>query len=209
MNFESKLKKYVDKLCRSCYNNLVNCKCRRICDNFFKYNLRRKNIMDEKVNVTVLKPEKGKWFEVNPSTINQKLFQKKREDPQEERVRKLILDAFAEAKRKPEKYSKKFQTLILKKKWKQKTIKEFRKIATSLDGFIANWIHFGFTCAQRIQNGEEWNEVDEVVVVTDKHGYLLLVGGQNGYGLNNSIDCIYGSLTSISDVPLIARYTVD
>ena len=162
--------------------------------------------MDEKVNATVLRPEKGKWFEVNPSTINQKLFQKKREDPQEERVRKLILDAFAEAKRKPEKYSKKFQTLILKKKWKQKTIKEFREIATSLDGFIANWIHFGFTCAQRIQNGEGWNEVDEVVVVTDKDGYLLLVGGQNGYGLNNSIDCIYGSLTSISDVPLIARY---
>ena len=159
--------------------------------------------MYEKVNATVLQPD---WFEVNPSTINQELFKKKREDPQEEKVRKLILDAFSEARKKPEKYSKKFQTLILKKKWKQKTIKEFREIAMNYDGFIANWVHYGFMCAQRIHNGEEWNEVDEVVVVTDKHGYLLLVGGQNGYSLNNTIDCFYGSLTLINDVPLIARY---
>ena len=36
--------------------------------------------MNEKVNVTVLKPEKDEWFEVNPLAINQNLFPKKRED---------------------------------------------------------------------------------------------------------------------------------
>lgn len=40
--------------------------------------------MDEiTISNVVTKPTEGKWFEVNPKTINQKLFKQKRNDVEE------------------------------------------------------------------------------------------------------------------------------
>ena len=72
-------------------------------------------------------PTEDQWFEVNPQTINQSLFKKNRKDERQERTRKLILEAFAEVKSSPEKYGRKFKTMMPKKTWTSKTVAELKQ----------------------------------------------------------------------------------
>ena len=60
-------------------------------------------------------PTEGQWFEVNPLAINQEHFNEEKEDKRQEKTRRLILEALAEVKSNPEKYGKKFKTMLPKK----------------------------------------------------------------------------------------------
>mgnify|MGYP003296735480 CR=1 FL=1 len=110
-------------------------------------------------------PMVGKWFKVNPLTIDQSIFLEAREDYKQEVVRKLILEAFDEAK-KNEKYQKPFSIYIPEKKWSGKKVKDFKRIANQTGDSITNWIEQALVWAQRIQNGETWqklcNEKDDI-----------------------------------------------
>ena len=154
------------------------------------------------------KPTEGKWFDVNPSAIDQKLFEKKREDSRQETTRKLILDAFTMVKKNLEKYGKPFQTMIPEKTWEAKTVRGLKRLATSLGDCIADWVHQALEWAQRIANGESWeaicNEADTANwyrLVVWKNGYARLIGGsRNDY---------FNKLRSASDVGYYSHYSDD
>lgn len=129
-------------------------------------------------------PTEGKCFEVNPMGIDRSLFQKKRSDRQQEWTRQIILEAFTEVDKHPEKYAKPFKTLIPEKTWDgYKTGKELKQYAEYIGDHIANWVEQVLEWAQRIANGETWKAVCNDQETTDwyravvwKDGNLRLVG---------------------------------
>lgn len=160
-------------------------------------------------------PTEDQWFEVNPQTINQSLFKKKRKDERQERTRKLILEAFAEVKSSPEKYGRKFKTMMPKKTWTSKTVAELKAYANDLDGQMADWVEQALEWAQRLFNGESWeticNNADTANwyrVILWKNGCYRLVGGsRNNFNRDPASDVFvydYDSGNRIySTVPLV------
>lgn len=163
-------------------------------------------------------PTEGQWFEVNPQTINQSLFKDKRKDERQERTRKLILEAFAEVKSSPEKYGRKFKTMMPKKTWTSKTVAELKQLACEFGNHNADWVEQALEWAQRICNGESWeavcNKADTANcyrLVVWKNGYARLVGGLrvDGYGFPASDvdDYVHGSNGRVFyTVPLVVLY---
>ena len=164
-------------------------------------------------------PTEDQWFEVNPQTINQSLFKKKRKDERQERTRKLILEAFAEVDKHPEKYASAFYTLMPEKKWNgYKTVAELNAYANDLDGQMADWVEQALEWAQRLFNGESWeticNNADTANwyrVILWKNGCYRLVGGSRNYNVLNPasdvFDYDYGFFNCICDtVPLVVLY---
>lgn len=147
---------------------------------------------EEAITVNVAKvPTEDQWFKVNPQTINQSLFQKKRKDEKQEKTRQLILEAFAEVKRSPEKYGVNFKTMMPEKIWKSKTIEELEQLACKLGDHNADWVEQALEWAQRISNGESWeaicNNVDAANwyrLIVWKNGYGRLVGGSRNSKYN-------------------------
>ena len=101
-------------------------------------------------------PIQGKWFKVNPLSIDQNLFSLKRDDEQQEGTRLLIRAAFEELKKRPEKYGKIFETMMPVKTWTEMTVKELKELAPTLGEHIADWVEQALEWAQRISNGEQW-----------------------------------------------------
>ena len=162
-------------------------------------------------------PVERKWFEVNPQTIDRKLFQKKREDEEQEKTRLLILDAFTEMRNNPQKYGRTFETLIPERLWsKSKNIYDLRNLANIIGDHNANWVEQALEWAQRISNGETWevlcNEPDTANwfrVVEWKNGHARFVGGsradKNPASSISHYDIIFASM-AVNAVPLIVRY---
>ena len=164
-------------------------------------------------------PMDGKWFKVEPLSINQNLFKEKREDSKQEVTRQYILEAFEEMK-KDSKYAKPFKTMIPCKTWESKTISEFEMLANEIGDHIANWIEQALEWAQRIANGESWEDIcnkEDTAkwyrLVKWKHGYHRPVGGSRIYynvnpaskvDYNNYNDCN----TFGNTVPLVVSYDV-
>lgn len=130
-------------------------------------------------------PTEGKCFEVRPLSINQGLFQKERADYYQEDKRQVILEAFEELKKNPEKYGKKFYTMFPEKTWnKATTFKEIEELAYKLGDHNADWVEQALEWAQRISNGESWwkvcNKSDTANwfrLVVWKTGLWRMIGG--------------------------------
>lgn len=165
-----------------------------------------------------LETTEDKCFEVNPQAIDQSLFQKKREDESQEKTRKLIVEAFAEVKSSPEKYDKKFKTVMPKKTWTSETVEDLKQVACKLGDHNADWVEQALEWAQRIFNGESWEVVcnnDDTAnwyrLVVWKNGYARLVGGSL-YGDCSSPASYVSSTDYDSDfsieltVPLVVLY---
>ena len=167
---------------------------------------------------TVRRPKEGKWFEVKPGEINQDLFRKKRNDMSQEKTRQLILEAFAEVEKNPEKYGKPFETMVPKKTWAFRTFDELKGYAKSLGDYNADWVEQALEWAQRIQNGETWKAVcnkpdtaNWFRLVVWKNGYVGFVGGSrknSSYAPASDVSVRYyfpddeaGNI-----VPLVMRY---
>lgn len=132
------------------------------------------------------KPTEGEWFEVKPQDINQKLFRRKRKNEEQERVRKIIIEAFVEMKENPEEYGRSFKTMMPEKTWDSKTVFELKKMACQLGDHNANWVEQALEWAQRIANGESWEAICDDVdtanwyrLVVWKYGYTRRVGGSS------------------------------
>lgn len=163
-------------------------------------------------------PTEDQWFEVNPQTINQSLFKKKRKDERQERTRKLILEAFAEVKSSPEKYGRKFKTMMPKKTWTSKTVAELKQLACEFGNHNADWVEQALEWAQRICNGESWkavcNNADTANwyrLIVWKNGYARLVGGSRNFNLDNpasdvDYDDYYSNDRINYTVPLVVLY---
>ncbi len=161
---------------------------------------------------TVVKPTEGITFEVKPQTIDQTLFKDKREDKEQERARKYIVDAFEKMKKNPEKYGKDFKTLRPQKNWTYRTSKEMERFAHDLGGHVADDVEYCLKLAQRISNGETW---EAVCNEPDTAEYYRLIAGNNGYFRLVGGSCIEGSDNPASDVDTnclnvdyYAKYTV-
>lgn len=132
-------------------------------------------------------PTEGKWFEVRPAEIDQRLFSEKKSDQSQERTRQLILEAFAKMKNNS-KYARTFKTLMPEKTWNEKSGNELRAIACILGDHMADWVEQALEWAQRIANGETWKEVcndpdtaNWYRLIVWKNGYTRLVGGSRKY----------------------------
>lgn len=130
------------------------------------------------------KPTEDAWFEVKPQAIDQKLFEKKRNDNRQEATRQLILEAFAEMKNNLEQSGKNFKTMMPQKTWSSKTVAQLKEMASNLGDHNANWVEQALEWAQRIANGESWeaicNDKDTANwyrLVVWKNRYARLVGG--------------------------------
>ncbi len=128
-------------------------------------------------------PTEGKWFEVRPAEIDQRLFLEEKSDQRQEKTRQLILEAFAEMKNNS-KYARPFKTLRPEKAWDMKKVKELEGLACNLGGHVADWVEQALEWAQRIANGETWkavcNDPDTANwyrLIEWKNGYTRLVGG--------------------------------
>lgn len=164
------------------------------------------------------KPTEDEWFEVNPLTIDQKLFEEKRNNKMQEATRQLILEAFVEMKNNPEKYGKNFKTMIPKKEWESKTVAELKELACKLGDHNADWIEQALEWAQRIANGESWksicNDADTANwhrLVVWKNGYARLVGGSVDLGENvpasDAVSAYFDSDKYLDcGVPLVVLY---
>ena len=166
----------------------------------------------------VKKPTEGEWFEVKPQAIDQKLFEKEREDKRQERTRQLILEAFVEMKNKPEKYGKNFKTMMPKKTWSSKTVTQLKEMASKMGDHNANWVEQALEWAQRIANGESWEDICNAKdtanwyrLVVWKDRYTRLVGGAvcGEYQVHASFVVMLGyfDICILDDaVPLVVLY---
>ena len=115
--------------------------------------------MQENGRTVANAPREGEWFEVNPSTIDRRLFVEERKDRREESTRQLILEAFVAVDDNP-RYGRCFETLVPKKTWPTgKTVKENKEIARELGDRMVNWVEEALERAQRLTNGESWYAV--------------------------------------------------
>ena len=129
-------------------------------------------------------PTEGKCFEVKPKTINRQLFVEQRENLHQERIRKIIMEAFKEVDYNST-YAKSFTTVIPEKTWySPKKVFELKQIANTLGGRMANWVEQALEWAQRISDGETWEnlcakgerDLPHRLVIW-KDGKVKLVGG--------------------------------
>ena len=163
------------------------------------------------------RPTEGKLFKVDPLSINQELFKKKRSDSRKEATRQYILEAFEEVK-KNSKYAKPFKTLMPEKTWYSKTVSELKELAGSLGDHNADWVEQALEWAQRIANGESWEDICNKAdtanwyrIVVWKGGYARLVGGSRNSSINypacdvNYNYCVDDDYIS-GAVPLVVLY---
>ena len=107
----------------------------------------------KKVGTSILD---GEWFEVKPQSINQELFQNKRKNKLQEQTRRYILKAFEEMNKNPRRYGGNFKTMMPRKSWGCKTVRELKKVASTLGERTADFTEQCLEWAQRISNGESW-----------------------------------------------------
>lgn len=166
---------------------------------------------------TWCKKKEGEVFEVNPLTIDQKLFTQPRHNLNQEKTRQLILDAFEQIRKFP-KRAKAFKTFVPPKTWEYKKVSEIKKIASQIGDHNADWVEQALEWAQRISNGEPWenvcNKYDTAKwyrLVIWKNKYSRLVGGSRK-GYNNCAPSTVSVLDSLDDytydcvVPLVVFY---
>lgn len=164
---------------------------KEIFDSVESFNVTDKQTANEGCNTPEIAqiPSEGKFFEINPLEIYRSKFEKPMKDQNQEVTRQLILEAFAEVDKHPEKYASTFYTLTPKKNWeKPKTFAELKKYANDLGGMMANWVDQALEWAQRISNGESWeticNDQDTANwyrLVIWKNEYARLIGGSHYY----------------------------
>lgn len=163
-------------------------------------------------------PTQGKWFEVNPLAIDQELFEWEREDKSQEITRQYILDAFVEVLNNP-KYAKPFKTMFPEKTWTTKRTKELRELASKMGNHNADWVEQALEWAQRIHNGESWEDICNKPdtakwfrVIVWKDGFMRFVGGSKEKNTTYpaaDVECdnkCYEDDNIFETVPLIVDY---
>ena len=107
------------------------------------------------------RPEEMVPYLVNPSKIDWNLFKNEREDESQEKMRKLILEARTMVDKYPKEYRKPFKTMMIEmldcEEWK--SVSELNHLAWSMGDHMADLVEQSLVWAQRITNGEPWEDV--------------------------------------------------
>ena len=99
-------------------------------------------------------------FKINPSAIDRSKFKKFFDNRVQENIRTIIDNALTMVDKYPEKYDCTFYTLMPKKIWdSSKTAEELIDYATELGGYMGDWVEQALEWAQRICNGESWEDI--------------------------------------------------
>ena len=166
---------------------------------------------------TSIKPAVGKAFLVTPMFIDRTLFTSRLKKKGQEATRILICYAFNEVDKKPEKYAQDFVTIVPKKTWHVKTCAELEIFARKNVCRIADWVQQALEWAQRISNGETWDDIsvypdclDNRRIVLWDNGFYRKVGDSLESKTANPATHIdshdYYSLNIVSDeVPLLVK----
>ncbi len=124
----------------------------------------------------------GTPCEVDITTVDRQLFENKRDDQKQEKLRLLIVEALTEADKNPA--YRCFSNMIPKKTWESKRAGQLEEIANKWGGHTTDWVEWALEFAQRITNGESWeklcNEKDTLDwyrVIRWKDGNMKMVGG--------------------------------
>lgn len=160
-----------------------------------------KHFSDEEQPIQIVKmPVEGKLFEVNPSKLDRSLFSKEREDKEQEVLRKLILQAFERLDNEPKKYHRTFYTFKPEKTWVEpQTVCQLKKMACKIGDHLTDWVEFAFEQAQRVQNGESWENICNIPdtlnytrLIVWKDGSYRIVGGSVKNADTKSPSYIFG-----------------
>ena len=181
-----------------------------------------KSKSEEKVRAIKAEQEmmEKKVYEVNYKLINKELFSKEKKDKKQEKVRRLILEAFEEVEQNPDKYEKIFYTLKPQNTWypHYKLVKHLESFAILCGDHVADWVEQALEWAQRISNGESWetmcNEEDSSKwsrLIIWKNGYARIVGGSSLFNVKLTASEIHNVDYQFDDelcsaVPLVVYY---
>ena len=110
---------------------------------------------------TILKPMEGIPFEVKPLSINWDLFATERTAVNQENARRLILMAYDQVKKYPEKYAQPFKTIMPIKVWDYASMWFLTRVAEHMGGDVTDMVEWALQLAQRLHNGETWDDVCE------------------------------------------------
>ncbi len=159
-------------------------------------------------------PVEGTWFMVEPATINHELFYEERKDSRQEWTRKMIFKVL-----KKNEYVRSFETMIPEKAWERgRNVKQLKEIAKKVGGQIATFDEQVLEWAQRISNGETWEEVCNKPdtskwyrLVLERNGSTILVGACHEFNISNSSTDFLPFVGNIENplsyvVPLVVRY---
>ena len=162
-------------------------------------------------------PKEGEWFKVNPSSIDQRLFEHQRTDDSQELLRFYIQRAFEKMKENPEK-KKPFKTFIPEKRYDNNIrVSELKDLARTIGDHMGCMWEWALMLAQRIANGESWESLCNVpdtanwYLLTEWHEHSRLVGGSRRSFYNPPsahVDCYdYWDGDDVNNaVPLIVAY---
>lgn len=156
-------------------------------------------------------PMVGKLFEIDVSRIDRSRFQEPRKDWSQEDRRRTILDSFDMVDKNAEKYACKFYTLIPEKNWiGGKKVSELEAYAKDLGGLMADWVEQALEWAQRISNGESWEDICKKHDAIHLHRVVLWRDGdyRRVGGFGSTVSYVFGTnikcFTTMNDaVPLI------
>lgn len=145
-------------------------------------------------------PVEGKLFVVKPVKINRSLFSEERDNEEQEKLRKLILQAFDRLDNEPKKYRRTFYTFKPEKTWVEpQTVCQLRKMACKMGDHLTDWVEFALEQAQRIHNGESWESICNIPdtlnynrLIVWKDGSYRIVGGSVKKGDIKSPSYIFG-----------------
>ena len=121
------------------------------------------------------KTDKANCFMVDPTSIDRTYFEEKRNDKKQEKTRKIIMKAFAEVDKDPERYNKIFWTMVPEKTWAWKTVKELQEVSFNLGGHTANWVEQALEWAQRIYNDQNDNGWEKICNQKDPANYYRMI----------------------------------
>lgn len=165
------------------------------------------------------KPTEDKYFEVKPLSIDQNLFARKRNNIMQNEMRQLILEAFEEMEKHPKKYGKNFKTMMPKKTWGKRSVKQLKEIASKMGDHNADWVEQALEWAQRISNGESWKSICNTADTANWYRMVVWKDGVNifkaGGSTNSDFDFPASNVSYnyycddyVSDdlVPLVVSY---
>lgn len=125
----------------------------------------------------------GQRLKINPLAIDRNLFKNRRPNRPQEMTRQIILEAFERADKYPEKYAIQFEIMTPKKKWTgYKTVQEMEEYAEELGGQITDVYEQALGWAQRISNGESWENIcnsNDFKLIACERGYVRINDGSN------------------------------
>lgn len=134
-------------------------------------------------------PREGQLFEVNPWEIDRSNFAGQMQDMRQEDTRQIIREAFDEVDKHPEKYGSSFYTMIPEKYWNgYKDVEYMNVYSRQVGGLTADWVQQALEWAQRIHNGESWEDICNHVdtapnyrLICWKDGSYRVVGGSKEF----------------------------